>query len=358
MPVSQVKNRQNRSKNSYKNIGDLRAGTGALKTILDKSNPALSEQLKNAKDNEEAFNIMTGAINQLPNQMDKAALAQAAFGRSGLKMLTVMENGVEGINDLREEARKYGGIISNEAAADSEAFIDSLTNMKAALTGLRNKALLPLMRTFGPYIQMLSDYVAKNKEVIGQNIEKTFKAIAEAVKSIDMKEVEKSFLGFIEILKTVNKFVQKIGGWGTMAAIILTLAGTVKVLNAVMTVSNIVMNANPVSLVIIGIAALIAVVIIASKKYEEFGAALMVVTALFTPALTPIMAMIGLFNELRINWQSITDSFKQGGFINGMKTLGAVILQSVLRPLMQVVELLEKIPVSKNSAYPEKSADY
>lgn len=330
-----------------KNVGDLRAGTGMLTTLLNKSNPALSEQLKNAKDNEEAFNLITGAIGDLKNPMDKASLAQAAFGRSGMKMLNMMEGGTKGLSDLREEARKYGGIISNEAAADSEKFVDSLTNMKAAFTGLKNKALLPLMRTFGPYIQMLSDYIAKNKEVIGQNIEKVFKSIAEAVKSIDMKEVEKSFMGFIETLKMVNKFVQFIGGWGTMAAIILTLAGTVKVLNAVMTVSNIVMNANPVSLLIIGIAGLIAITIIASKRYEEFGAALMFVMSIFNPALGAIFIAVALFNELRVNWESLSDSFKQGGFINGMKTLGAVILQFVLRPLMQVIEFLEKIPLIK-----------
>jgi hypothetical protein len=167
-----------------KNVGDLRAGTGALRTILDKTNPALAEQLKNAENNEEAFNLLVNEIANTENAMDKAALAQAAFGRAGQDVLIMAENGVEGISELREEARKYGNIISTDAAAASEKFVDSMTNVKSAALGVRNAALTPLIDKLQPLIQSMADFVAKNRDLINLKIEQTFKMIGDAVKFV------------------------------------------------------------------------------------------------------------------------------------------------------------------------------
>ena len=330
-----------------KNVGDLRAGTGALKTILDKSNPALAEQLKNAKNNEEAFNIMTGAINQLPNQMDKAALSQAAFGRSGLKMLTVMENGVDGLNDLRQEARKYGGIISNDAAKASEDFMDSLTNMKAALQGIAFKALGPLVKAFQPYLQAIADYFALNKKVIALNIEKAFKEISIALKNINPKTIIDGFKTLLTIFKKVNQFVEIIGGWETLIGIFASLVVVVKLFTIAMNIANIAMAANPVGLITIGIIFFISVIVIVIAKFETWGSVILTWISIFSPVYAIIQVVVNVVITLRKNWESITSSFKNGGFIEGMKTLGVVIVQTVLTPLMKVIQLLEKIPAIK-----------
>lgn len=165
-----------------KNVGDLRANTGSLNTILKNTNPTLLEQLKNVTSNEEAFTLITDAINNMTNPLDKASLAQAAFGRSGLKMLTVMENGTEGISELREEARKYGNVMSNEAAANSEKFIDSVTNAKAALSGLAviiGSNLIPMIT---PMIQKFAEFVANNKELIKTKVDAFFKGFVSFIK--------------------------------------------------------------------------------------------------------------------------------------------------------------------------------
>lgn len=65
-----------------KRLGELRAGTGGLHTMLKKVNPAFAEQLKNAESTEEAFGLMMKALSNIEDPQRRAALAAAAFSRS------------------------------------------------------------------------------------------------------------------------------------------------------------------------------------------------------------------------------------------------------------------------------------
>jgi hypothetical protein len=68
---------------------------------------------------------------------------------------------------LREEARKYG-IISNEAAAESEKFMDAEENLKRAMTGLSNEIGSALMPKFTDIIQGAADFVAGIDDLEGK----------------------------------------------------------------------------------------------------------------------------------------------------------------------------------------------
>ncbi|ORC37261.1 hypothetical protein B4O97_03465 [Marispirochaeta aestuarii] len=163
-----------------KNVGDLRAGTGTLTTLLNKQNPALAKQLKLAESNEQAFSILVEQMAAIENPMDRAALAQAAFGRAGQELIVMAENGTAGIEALREEARKYGNVISTNAAKSSERFIDSMTNLKNSMTAVKNNAIAPLVNAMQPFIQRMADFVALNQDLINQRIQETITRIANA----------------------------------------------------------------------------------------------------------------------------------------------------------------------------------
>lgn len=165
-------------------VGMLRQGQGSLFTALNESNPALAEQLKSAQDTEQAFMAMMTVLGETENAADRAALAQAAFGRSGQSLVRIAEAGADGIAALRDEARQYGNIVSNEAAANSEKFVDATTNLKNALLGVRNNALTPLIERLQPLIQSMSDWIAENQELIQQKIEDTISRIGDAVRTL------------------------------------------------------------------------------------------------------------------------------------------------------------------------------
>ena len=100
---------------------------------------------------------------------------------------------------------------------------------------------------------------------------------------------------------------------------------------------NVAMTANPIGLIIAGVAALVALVAVAVTHFDSFGAAM-------TILLGPIGFVIGAVMTLRDHWDSITTAFSGGGIIAGLQRVGIVMLDVLLKPVQQLLELIAKIP--------------
>lgn len=66
----------------------------------------------------------------------KTALAQQIFGRGGLELIPVLNQGRAGIAKLTEEAKRLGVVFSTEAAKAANDFKDTLNTLKTSVTGL------------------------------------------------------------------------------------------------------------------------------------------------------------------------------------------------------------------------------
>lgn len=310
-----------------RNVGDLRAGTGTLATFLNRANPALAEQLVNVESTEEAFSLLTDQIASIENPMDRAALAQAAFGRAGQELIVMAENGSAGIESLREEARHYGNVISGDAAASSEQFVDSMTNLRAAALGVRNRALIPLMNTVTPLIQQVADWVANNQELIDQRVERAIGRITNAGR----------LLWRLWDSGLIPAVIAGVGAFRILAPAIRTTVAVVKTMRAAQWSLNAAMMANPIGLIAAAIAAFIAIVVLAIRNFDTWGSAVL-------SMLGPVGSFINMIVLIRRNWDSVKASFSEGGLLGGLKALGAVLLQSVLTPIQQILGLIERIP--------------
>jgi hypothetical protein len=142
-----------------KSVADVKNDTGTLTSYLKENDTQLLNQLKNVNSNEEAFNLLMDAIGKAPDEFTRAELAQAAFGKSGQQLILLANEGADGIANLREEARKYG-VISNEAAANSEAYLDAQARLKAALTGVTTELVSGLMPGLTETITKIADFIA------------------------------------------------------------------------------------------------------------------------------------------------------------------------------------------------------
>ena len=58
----------------------------------------------------------------------------------------------------------------------------------------------------------------------------------------------------------------------------------------------------------------------------------------------PFAVVISVVREFWNEWDRITQAFKNGGIVAGLKQIGATILSALLVPLQGVFELLGKIP--------------
>ena len=100
---------------------------------------------------------------------------------------------------------------------------------------------------------------------------------------------------------------------------------------------NIAMDANPIGLIVIAIAALVAGIVIAIKYYDKFGAVLLTL-------MVPIGIFVNAIMTIKRNWNSIVEAFTDGGIIAGIKRIGIVLLDLLLYPMQQLLKILSRIP--------------
>lgn len=103
------------------------------------------------------------------------------------------------------------------------------------------------------------------------------------------------------------------------------------------TAINALIAANPIGALILAIGILIGLIVLAVKNFDDFGSILLFI-------LGPIGMIINAFMLMKKNWQSITDAFKGEGIIAGLKRIGLVLLDTLLYPLQQALELASNIP--------------
>jgi hypothetical protein len=97
------------------------------------------------KDTSQLFEAVAEQLSKLPDGAQKTAIAMALLGKSGAKLIPLMNGGAAGIKAAREEAEKLGVIISTKAAKASEEFNDNLTKLQTGLHGLTIELAGPII---------------------------------------------------------------------------------------------------------------------------------------------------------------------------------------------------------------------
>lgn len=205
-----------------RNVGDAGIGIGSLQSHLKKSSPALLKLLKGTKNNEEALELMIGALGKIEDPTKRASLAAAAFGRSGQAMTLILEGGQEGLKKSREQFRHLHGVISGPALKSSEDFVDAQTKVKLALAGTRQVIGAQLLPIITPVLERLAKWIAGNRKLIATNVTAFVVGFGKALAKIDWKGVAE----FAKRLASVFSLIwEAIGGAdGAMVLWIATMA--------------------------------------------------------------------------------------------------------------------------------------
>jgi hypothetical protein len=163
------------------NLGELHTRQGALYERLKRTNPALAVQLYNTRDSGKAFNVLVDAIKHTGNAQERAALAQAAFGRGGQELLPLIMKGTVEIGKMGDQAERLGLVMSEETAAAGEKLHQSLLHISAVGQGILNRVLGKIVEKLAPIVDKISDWVMANQGLINQKIDQVFTAIGNAI---------------------------------------------------------------------------------------------------------------------------------------------------------------------------------
>lgn len=273
-----------------KRFGEARAGTGSLFTFLQKTDKALLRQVQSTKSVSAGFNVMVKAIQESEDPLQRAALANAAFGRQGLKLANLAELGADKIAKLRAEQRE-NGVITKEQAEAAEIFNDALNSLKRAGIGFLNDVILPLLPLMTEVIMEFRQFALENKDLISAKVLESIKFLID---------------NFDEMLGRIKLVAKAIGVFVIFTAIMSTLTG-------VLTLFNLVAALNPLGLIVLGAIALIALFTTLVVWIDDIVAA-------FDEMPAAIQFMLAPFDLIIKAIKFIKDNI--GSIIKGAKTIG------------------------------------
>lgn len=203
-----------------KNIGLAMEGTGAQKDALDAL--GLSAANLATMSPEEALGLIAYRLQGVETQAEKAAIANDIFGRSGIGMLNMLRDGSQGLVQLREDARRTGYVLSEEAARDAEVFQDSLLDTQLVMKGLKNTVGAELMPVVTQAMRRVGDTLVGNREEVqrwaagfADGVERALPLIGEVV--VGIGQVSSVVWGVVE------GTAEMVGGWENFGIVIGTV---------------------------------------------------------------------------------------------------------------------------------------
>lgn len=290
-------------------IGEAKAGQGALYSFLTKTNPALLKQVLAAKNNEEAFNILIGALGSLKDASKQAMFANIAFGKSGSNLTNLANTGSAGILKLREEARELG-ILTEEQVMQANSLGDTMNALEQVLKAIKNTigaSLIPVIKTMGEEFiafykenkgeldKFLKTFQQNLPEII-ENLKSIFKGMVEAVsKAIDIFNWLGKTIGYSN---TVIALIASTIGSGLVAAVALAAKAFIGL--------GITMMSTPIGWIIAGIAALVGALYLLKKAgelaWEVLKSGAVIVFEAFEATISGIVNMVKKVKSFLPDW--------------------------------------------------------
>ena len=172
---------------------------------------------------EEAFLKIGAAIGAMEDPLLKAAVAQEIFGRAGMDLIPMFNQGEEGLRAMREEAHKLGIVFDAETAKQAEEVTDALHRVEQASQGLKNAIAVALAPTIEEGAKKIEEFVIKlidwakaNPELISTIVKLGVALIGAGGLLIALNQIIAAFRGLAIALSVVHAFLGP-GGWVKLA---------------------------------------------------------------------------------------------------------------------------------------------
>lgn len=155
---------------------------------------------------------LADAFAAMPDGAEKSALAVKLFGKSGVDLIPFLNQGRNGIEELKLEFKKLGLEISGDTARAAEKFNDTLDTVKQALHAVVMKiaeAALPALQKFADALVTVAshgDEIMSTLRVLGEVLVavlavKGVAAVAKLLESVNL--LKAAFTRFLPVLAAV-----------------------------------------------------------------------------------------------------------------------------------------------------------
>lgn len=155
-------------------------GTGAASENFSKLGIAVTDSNGVLRNQEEVMKETLVALADLPNGTEKAKMATELFGKAGLELMPMLNNGSASIEELTQRAHDLGLVMSDEAVTAGVTLGDTMDDVKQSFGMIATKIGVEVM----PIVQQALDWVLTQMPTIQSVLNVVFMVINEFVTSV------------------------------------------------------------------------------------------------------------------------------------------------------------------------------
>ncbi|MDT0510461.1 hypothetical protein [Halomonas sp. LES1] len=145
-------------------VAEAAQSSGAAKDAIEEL--GLSAQALASMTPDEQLNAFADALQGVENQGERVRIAMKLFDSEGVAMVNMLRDGSAGLNQLADDARRTGYILSEQAARDAETFQDKLLDTKLSLFGLKNIIGSDLMPVVSELMSEFTGWLSDNRQQV------------------------------------------------------------------------------------------------------------------------------------------------------------------------------------------------
>lgn len=176
---------QSGMKSLSQRMDDSAEGVGKGAELFEKLGISVTDTNGEFRDQEEVFNDTIRALQGMDDGVEKAAMAQELFGRSGQELLPLLNAEAESVDALKEKAHEMGLVLSDEMVDAGVEYTDTMDTMKR----VGGAMFAQLGMQFMPMLTKLMNWFMTNMPAIQRKIKKVVDTVGPYVST---------FVGFIQ----------------------------------------------------------------------------------------------------------------------------------------------------------------
>lgn len=157
-------------------VSQMDAAAGGSKNAseaFDKLGLSWNDGNGKLKNQESMMNEAIMALANMENGTEKARLATQLFGKAGVEMMPMLNNGAQGIEDLKNRAHDLGLVLGDDAVNAGVVLGDTLDDVKSSFSMIGTQIGVKVM----PLIQSFADWILSNMPIIQIVLSGAFKGI-------------------------------------------------------------------------------------------------------------------------------------------------------------------------------------
>ena len=200
------------------------------------------------------------ALQKMPEGANRTALSLQLFGKTATELEPLLNSGAKGVNELRKKFNDLGMGMSDNTIDASVKFKDTMDSLTRSVQGVGYELGGELL----PVVQSVADKIITNMPQIKATVTPVIKGIGTAVNTV---------------IDTMNIWMPVITGVVTSLVTFKVISGAISVIKTLKTVIdavrvaqglwNVVMLANPIGLIAVGVGALVGGVVLLWKNWDK-----------------------------------------------------------------------------------------